>query len=320
MVGPFPPPFRPARREELNPRHAHPQAKEGTRAHPAARVAVEGYATDLLGVPTVPSAEASAPGLPELWVLRRAPGDRGRVGLPRRPVTEEPSSLEETLGVAFRDGSLLQAALTHRSFAFEHGAPVTNERLEFLGDAVLGLVVTDLAFRRFPELSEGELAKLRAAMVNMTTLAEVARQLSVGEAIKLGRGEELSGGRAKASILADAMEAIFGAVYLDRGLEVCSALLERLFWPRMDAYARGEGDRDYKTILQEVAAQDLERLPEYRVEERGPDHQKEFTATVYLSGVEYGRGTGRSKKEAEQGAARQAYQRLRDSAGIAEGM
>jgi ribonuclease-3 len=236
-------------------------------------------------------------------------------------VAQEPSPLETALDVAFRDRSLLEASLTHRSFAFEHGAPVTNERLEFLGDAVLGLVVTDLAFRRFPDLSEGELAKLRAAMVNMTTLADVSRQLGVGDAIMLGRGEELSGGRAKASILADAIEAIFGAVYLDQGMEVCTALLERLFWPRMDAYARGEGDRDYKTILQEVAAQDLQRLPEYRVEERGPDHQKEFTATVYLAGVEYGRGTGRSKKEAEQRAAQEAFRRMQGpAADMAEGM
>jgi ribonuclease-3 len=181
--------------------------------------------------------------------------------------------------------------------------------------------VTDLAFRRFPDLSEGQLAKLRAAMVNMTTLAEVARQLELGAVILLGRGEELSGGREKASILADGLEAVLGAIYLDQGVDVCHALLERLFWPRMDAYARGEGDRDYKTILQEVSAQDLGRLPEYRVEERGPDHKKEFTATVYLAGVEYGRGGGRSKKEAEQRAAHQAFRRIsgRD-AEMAEGV
>jgi ribonuclease III len=225
------------------------------------------------------------------------------------------TALEAALALSFLDRSLLEVALVHRSFAFEHALEVTNERLEFLGDAVLGLVVTDLAYRRFPDLSEGELAKLRAAMVNMTTLAEVARELGLGAAIMLGRGEELSGGRGKASILADGLEAVFGAVYLDQGIEVCRVLLERLFWPRMDAYARGEGDRDYKTILQELAAQDLQRLPEYRVEERGPDHQKEFTATVFLSGVEYGSGVGRSKKEAEQHAAREAFQRMREHAG-----
>lgn len=222
----------------------------------------------------------------------------------------ELTPLERALGVRFEDAALREAALTHRSFAFEQGGLVTNERLEFLGDAVLGLVVTDLAYRAFPDLSEGELAKLRAAMVNMTMLAEVARELRVGEALLLGRGEELSGGRHKTSILADAMEAVLGAVYLDGGMPAASDLIRRLFWPRMAAYVRGEGDRDYKTSLQELAAQDLGRLPEYRVEERGPDHEKEFTATVYLAGQAFGRGTGRSKKEAEQRAAREAHARL----------
>jgi ribonuclease III len=218
--------------------------------------------------------------------------------------------LERALGLRFKDESLRQKSLTHRSYAFEQGANATNERLEFLGDAVLGLVITDIAFRSFGDLPEGELAKLRAAVVNMTTLAEVARELGLGEAILLGKGEEQSGGRRKASILADGFEAVLGAVYLDRGLKTATDLIRRLFWPRMAAYVRGEGDRDYKTILQELAAQDVGRLPEYRVEERGPDHEKEFTATVYLGGRLFGSGTGRSKKEAEQRAARQAYMRF----------
>jgi len=218
--------------------------------------------------------------------------------------------LEKALGLRFKDESLRETSLTHRSFAFEQGATITNERLEFLGDAVLGLVITDIAFRSFEDLPEGELAKLRAAVVNMTTLAEVARELDLGDAILLGKGEEQSGGRGKASILADAFEAVLGAVYLDRGLGAATDLIRRLFWPRMSAYVRGEGDRDYKTILQELAAQDVGRLPEYRVEERGPDHEKEFTATVYLGGRQFGRGTGRSKKEAEQRAAREAYGRF----------
>jgi ribonuclease-3 len=205
---------------------------------------------------------------------------------------------------------LREAALTHRSFAFERGLAKTNERLEFLGDAVLGLVVTDLAFRAFTDVSEGALAKLRAAMVNMTTLAEVARELGLGNQVLLGRGEELSGGRDKASILADTLEAVFGAVFLDQGMPCAHQLIERLFRGRMGAYVRGEGDRDYKTLLQERAAQELGRLPEYRVQERGPDHQKEFTATVFLAGQEYGRGRGRSKKEAEQRAAGEAHARL----------
>jgi ribonuclease-3 len=218
--------------------------------------------------------------------------------------------LERALGVRFKDPRLREAALTHRSYAFERDRDETNERMEFLGDAVLGLVVTDLAYRRFPDLPEGELAKLRAATVNMITLADVARDLGLGEEILLGRGEELSGGRDKTSILADAMEAVLGAVYLDRGLEAARQLIERVFWPRMEAYARGEGDRDYKTGLQELAAQDLGSVPQYRVTEEGPDHAKRFTATVFLGGQAYGNGSGRSKKEAEQRAAREAYARL----------
>ncbi|HEY7281545.1 MAG TPA: ribonuclease III [Actinomycetota bacterium] len=218
--------------------------------------------------------------------------------------------LGEAVGVEFHDIGLAVTSLTHRSYAFERGLTVTNERLEFLGDAVLGVVVTDLAFREFPDLPEGELAKLRAATVNMTSLADVAADRALGDLVLLGRGEELSGGRGKASILADAMEAVLGAVYLDRGLDVATELIVRLFNPRMEAYARGEGERDYKTVLQELSAQEVGSVPDYRVAARGPDHQKEFTATVYLAGQPWGQGTGRSKKEAEQQAAREAYARI----------
>ncbi len=223
---------------------------------------------------------------------------------------EPPGDLERSLGVRFRDVDLRETALTHRSFAFEEDLDVNNERLEFLGDAVLGLVVTDLAYREFPELAEGELAKLRAAIVNMSALADVARDLHLGGTLKLGRGEEMSGGRDKSSILADALEAVLGAIYLDLGLDVARTIIERLFRPRMVAYVRGEGERDFKTILQELASQELHLLPEYRIEDRGPDHQKEFTATVYLGGSAWGTGTGRSKKEAEQQAAHEAFLRL----------
>lgn len=219
-------------------------------------------------------------------------------------------AIESALGIQFEDPGLWRHALTHRSFAFEQGLVETNERLEFLGDAVLGLVITDLAYRAFPDLSEGELAKLRAATVNMQMLAVVARELGLGSVVLLGKGEEQSGGRDKSSILADAMEAVLGAIYLDLGLATASRVIETLFWPRMEAYVRGEGDRDYKTSLQELAAQDLGRIPEYRVAEQGPDHMKEFTATVFLGGREFGIGRGRSKKEAEQQAAHQAYQQL----------
>jgi ribonuclease-3 len=219
-------------------------------------------------------------------------------------------SLDRALGVSFRDPALREASLTHRSYAFERGTTVTNERLEFLGDSVLGLIVTDMAYLTYADMPEGALAKLRAAIVNMTALADVARSLGLGELVLLGKGEELSGGRDKASILADALEAVFGAIYLDRGLDVTRELIGRLFRPRMEAYVRGEGDRDYKTLLQELASQELRSMPEYRLEERGPDHEKEFTATVFLSGESFGTGTGRSKKEAEQQAAAEAFARI----------
>lgn len=222
--------------------------------------------------------------------------------------------LDDALGVRFEDPSIRAAALTHRSYAFEQELGVNNERLEFLGDAVLGLVVTDMAYNDFPEMPEGELAKLRAAIVNMSALADVARDLGLGDFILLGKGEEMSGGRDKASILADALEAILGALYLDRGLGVARAFIERLFRPRMVAYVRGEGERDYKTILQELASADLHALPEYKISDEGPDHEKEFTATVFLAGKAWGSGMGRSKKEAEQQAAHEAYVKLSDPA------
>ncbi len=227
------------------------------------------------------------------------------------PAVAQLDALDRALEVRFHDAALREAALTHRSYAFERGLTLTNERLEFLGDSVLGLVVTDMAYASYPELPEGQLAKLRAAIVNMQALADVARGLGVGELVLLGKGEEQSGGRDKASILADALEAIFGAVYLDAGLVTVRELIERLFRPRMEAYVRGEGDRDFKTILQELASQRLRSLPSYEVADAGPDHQKEFTAVVSVAGEELGAGSGRTKKEAEQHAAREAYERLR---------
>jgi ribonuclease-3 len=228
-------------------------------------------------------------------------------------------ALDDALGVSFRDASLRAAALTHRSFAFEQGLDITNERLEFLGDSVLGLVVTDMSYRAYPDMPEGQLAKLRAAIVNMQALADVARALDVGDVVLLGKGEEQSGGRDKASILADALEAIFGAVYLDLGLDAATELIERLFRPRMEAYVRGEGDRDFKTILQELASQAMRAIPEYRIEDRGPDHEKEFTATVFVGGEALGTGVGRSKKEAEQQAAREAFARITERTATASG-
>ena len=235
---------------------------------------------------------------------------RAQASLPKVP-----EALDDALGLRFDDPGLRLAALTHRSFAFERGQEITNERLEFLGDAVLGLVVTDMAFAAYPEMPEGQLAKLRAAIVNMQALAEVARGLGIGDVVLLGKGEESSGGRGKASILADALEAVFGAVYLDRGLGPAREVIERLFRPRMEAWVRGEGERDFKTILQELASQTLRAIPEYRVAERGPDHEKEFTATVFLGGESLGVGVGRSKKEAEQRAAREAFDHISERVG-----
>jgi ribonuclease-3 len=202
---------------------------------------------------------------------------------------------------------LLERALTHRSFAYENGGLPTNERLEFLGDAVLGLVVTDALFRDFPDLPEGHLAKLRAAVVNMRALADVARELHLGDYVRLGRGEEGTGGRDKASILADTLEAVIGAVYIERGLDAADVLVHRLFDPVIDRSAGLGAGLDWKTSLQELTAASVLGVPEYYVEESGPDHQKSFRAVVRVGGRVYGSGTGRSKKEAEQHAAEAAW-------------
>ncbi len=202
---------------------------------------------------------------------------------------------------------LLERALTHRSFAYENGGLPTNERLEFLGDSVLGLIVTDTLFRQYPDLPEGQLAKLRAAVVNMRALADVARGLRLGAYIRLGRGEEGTGGRDKSSILADTLEAVIGAVYVERGLEAASALVHRLFDPVIARSARLGAGLDWKTSLQELTASGVLGVPEYHVEESGPDHQKSFRASVTVGGRTYGSGEGRSKKEAEQQAAEAAW-------------
>ncbi len=202
---------------------------------------------------------------------------------------------------------MLERALTHRSFAYENGGLPTNERLEFLGDSVLGLIVTDTLFQEFPDLPEGQLAKLRAAVVNMRALAGVARSLRLGDYVYLGRGEEGTGGRDKSSILADTLEAVIGAVYLDRGLAEADALVHRLFDPVIARSARLGAGLDWKTSLQELTAAEMLGVPEYHVAESGPDHQKSFRASVRIGGRTYGSGEGRSKKEAEQQAAETAW-------------
>jgi ribonuclease-3 len=200
--------------------------------------------------------------------------------------------------------------VAHRSWCAETGEIQSNERLEFLGDAVLGLIVTDHIFRTYPELPEGELAKVRASVVNSSALAEVASGLDLGEALLLGKGEDQSGGREKPSILADAMEALIGAVYLDQGLDAATDLVMMLFGERMNEAAAGPGGQDYKTRLQELSARYLDALPQYVVIAEGPDHAKHFHATVYLDAEPKGEGDGRSKKQAEQAAARVAWEKL----------
>jgi ribonuclease-3 len=201
----------------------------------------------------------------------------------------------------------LERALMHRSFAYENGGLPTNERLEFLGDSVLGLIVTDTLFQQYPDLPEGQLAKLRAAVVNMRALAGVARGLRLGEYVRLGKGEEGTGGRDKSSILADTLEAVIGAVYLDQGLTAADGLVHRLFDPVIARSARLGAGLDWKTSLQELTAAEVLGVPEYHVDESGPDHQKSFRASVRIGNQTYGEGEGRSKKEAEQQAAEAAW-------------
>lgn len=201
----------------------------------------------------------------------------------------------------------MELAVTHRSFAYENGGLPTNERLEFLGDAVLGLVVTESLYLRYPDVAEGHLAKMRAAIVNARALAEVARGLGLGEHLRLGRGEEITGGRDKSSILADTLEAVIGAVYLEHGLAVAEDVVHRLFDPLVDRAATLGAGLDWKTSLQELTAARELGAPEYSVEESGPDHAKAFRALVVLAGEVWGEGEGRSKKEAEQQAAEAAY-------------
>jgi ribonuclease III len=218
----------------------------------------------------------------------------------------ESAALLRALGAGLSP-ELLERALTHRSFAYENGGLPTNERLEFLGDAVLGLIVTDALFREYPDLPEGHLAKLRAAVVNMRALAEVARGLHLGDYVRLGRGEEGTGGRDKSSILADTLEAVIGAVYIELGLAEAGALVHRLFDPVIAQSARLGAGLDWKTSLQELTAAGVLGVPEYHVDESGPDHQKSFRALVRVGGRVYGSGQGRSKKEAEQQAAAAAW-------------
>jgi ribonuclease III len=225
--------------------------------------------------------------------------------------------LEERLGVDRLDPALGLAALTHKSYCNEHRDDTVsdNERLEFLGDAVVDLAISHRLMDRFPGADEGELSKLRALIVNEDALARVARELHLGELLRMGRGEELTGGRSKSSVLADALEAVVAAVYLTHGLPGVLALVDRHFAELLDGVADGRSGDDYKTRLQELMQVRSKTAPRYRVvREDGPDHAKTFEVEVSVGGELFARATGRSKKEAEQAAARKTLAMVQDRA------
>jgi len=217
--------------------------------------------------------------------------------------------LRERLGVDI-DAGLLQLALTHRSYAYENGGIAHNERLEFLGDAILGQSVTVMLYRDFPDLDEGALAKRRASLVSSVALAEVARSINLGDHLRLGRGEELTGGRAKGSILADAVEAVIGAAYLSLGQEAANDFVLRLLAPLLADPTRFGASMDPKTSLQELSTRLGHGLPRYDVTESGPDHSKRFHAIVTVGADAVAEGDGTSKKQAEMAAALQAWVKL----------
>ncbi|MCF8551063.1 MAG: ribonuclease III [Candidatus Nanopelagicales bacterium] len=223
----------------------------------------------------------------------------------------DPSALLNSLQVTC-DPELLELSLVHRSYAYENGGLPTNERLEFLGDSVLGIVVTDTLYRNYPDLPEGQLARMRASVVNAQALAEVARSVRLGDFIKLGKGEVTSGGSDKTSILADCLEAVIGAVYLSGGMGVVEPFISRLFNPLINEASQLGAGLDWKTSLQELSGQLAIDLPEYRISDSGPDHAKTFLADVVIGGEIMGTGEGSSKKIAEQLAAQQAYTTLAD--------
>ena len=224
------------------------------------------------------------------------------------------SSLFKILNIEPRNPDLYLLAMTHSSFAHERDlrGSVHNERLEFLGDAVLELVISEILYIRFPHLPEGKLTRFRADMVREETLFKVAVNLQLGDYLRLGKGEAANGGRERQSLLADALEALFGAVYLDLGYLVVKNLVNSLFEDTLDKLGQGVLHTDYKTMMQECVQAKFSATPEYRiVSEEGPDHLKIFAAHFLINGSVYGEGSGRSKKEAEQEAARQAYHRLK---------
>jgi ribonuclease III len=244
----------------------------------------------------------------------RGPSDRATTPGEAPRVDDGVAALEARLGLALADRAVALAALTHKSYVNEHrdeAGLADNERLEFLGDAVIDLAVSHRLMERFPDAREGELSKMRAAVVDEQGLSEMARALDLGALLRLGRGEELTGGRGKASLLADAMEAVIAAVYLVAGLPGVLGIIDRFLGEAFARAAAGTLDRDYKTQLQEVAQSRLRATPRYRVvAEHGPDHSKTFEVETDVRGEIVGRGAGRSKKDAEQAAAKLALEVL----------
>jgi ribonuclease III len=227
--------------------------------------------------------------------------------------TSDPFALEERLGYRFRTPHLLTEALTHRSFQHEHlgGQSAHNERLEFLGDSVLGIVIAETLFREDGLLNEAEMSKMKSYLVNKVVLYEMAASLSLGEYVMLGRGEESTGGRQKRSILADTLEALFGAVFLDSDYDTVKALVLRLYRERIRSVIAKKEGYDFKSELQERCQAAFGTLPEYRiVKQEGEEHRKVFTAEVYITETLFGRGTGKTKKEAQMLAAEQALDKM----------
>jgi ribonuclease-3 len=223
----------------------------------------------------------------------------------------DPTPLEKRLGYRFKRSDLLELAVTHRSWANERSVPEHYERLEFLGDSVLGLISAEWLYARHPELPEGELSKLKAQLVSRQTLARHAEELELGDSLKIGVGEDRSGGRTKASLLADSLEAVFGAIYLDGGLEPARKAIERMLEAGFEERRAGQTVADSKTQLQEVSQALGWDLPEYRITaSTGPDHNKVFVVECWLAGELSGSGEGPSKKVAEQRAAADALTKL----------
>jgi ribonuclease III len=226
---------------------------------------------------------------------------------------EELDKTATDLAFGFEDAALLRQALTHLSYVYEHNLPPldSNEKLEFLGDTILGYVITRIIYDRFPDLSEGQLSKFRARLVNTGMLADVAREIDLGKHLLLGHGEEVSGGREKTSILANSLEAIIGAYYMDRGLDAAYNFIFSLFDKHIDEESTKEASADYKTRLQELTAKKFGLAPDYNIyRETGPDHHKIFHSRVSVGRNVYGKGKGTSKKEAEQAAAKEALKIL----------